>query len=134
MRIESYLFFNGHCEEAINFYRKTLGARVSLLVRFRDNPDKSAYPPGAENKIMHAMVSVDGNTIMMSDGACDGDLHFTGISISLTLKDDLRAERIFNGLSDGGQVQMPFVETFWAEKFGLVTDRFGVSWMITVGD
>lgn len=135
MQVQPYLFFEGRCEEAFEFYRGALGAEVTGLMRFKDSPDPQAcpVPPGAENKVMHASLRIGDTTILASDGYCGGQPTFQGFSLSLTVPDDAEAERLFAALADGGQVQMPLIQTFYASRFGMVTDRFGVSWMIIVG-
>ena len=135
MQLHPYLFFEGRCEEAIEFYRKAIGAKVSMLMRFKDNPEPQQpgmLPPGAENKVMHARLQVGGTTILVSDGRCTGHPSFHGFSLSLTVTDEETAERLFNALADGGQVRMPLGKTFFSPKFGMVADRFGVGWMVYV--
>jgi PhnB protein len=133
MQIQPYLFFDGRCEEAVEFYRKALGAETIMLMRFKDSPEPAQpgmHPPGSENKIMHTTLRIGETTIMASDGHCNGKPSFQGFSLSLTAKDDAEAERLFAALSEGGQVQMPLTKTFFASRFGMVADRFGVSWMV----
>jgi len=133
MQVQPYLFFDGRCEEAIEFYRRTLGAEVTMLMRFKDSPEPPTpgmVPPGAENKVMHASLRIGDTTVMASDGRCQGKPSFQGFSLSLSVPDDAEAERRFAVLADGGQVQMPLAKTFFASRFGMVADRFGVSWMI----
>jgi PhnB protein len=130
--VEPYLFFNGRCEEAIEFYKRALGAEVAMLVRFKDSPDPGMRPPGAEEKIMHASFSIGATTLMASDGRCEGTTKFEGFSLSLRAADEADADRAFNSLADGGQVLMPLKATFFAQRFGMLRDRFGVSWMIVV--
>jgi PhnB protein len=132
MQVQPYLYFDGRCEEAIEFYRKTLGAEVTMLMRYKDSPDRAMVAPGTEDKVMHASLSIGDSTIMASDGRCQGQPSFQGFSLSLTLPDETRAERLFATLADGGQVQMPLAKTFFSPRFGMVADRFGVSWMIYV--
>jgi len=135
MHIQPYLTFDGRCEEAVDFYRKVLGAEVSMLMRFKDSPEPPApgmVPAGAENKVMHASFRIGDTTVMASDGRCLGKPTFQGFSLSLTVADDATAERVFAALRDGGQVQMPLAKTFFSSRFGMVADRFGVSWMIIV--
>lgn len=132
--IHPYLFFGGRCEEAIEFYREVLGARVELLTRHRDSPDPhppGMLQPGFENKVMHATIRIGTATLMASDG-CDDQSRFEGFRLSLALPTDDEAKRAFAGLSDSGEVQMPLTKTFWSPCFGMVTDRFGVGWMVTV--
>ena len=130
MQVEPYLFFEGRCEEAVDFYRKAVGAEVIALLRFRDSPDPAMVPPGMEDKVMHAYVRIGDSTVMASDGRCEGNPRFQGFSLSLTVADEAEAERRFNALIDGGQVTMPLTETFFARRFGMVTDRFGLGWMV----
>jgi PhnB protein len=132
--IQPYLFFGGRCEEALEFYRTTLGAETEIVMRFKDSPEphpEGMVPPGFENKIMHATFRVGGSTIMASDG-CEEHSGFEGFSLSLTLPDAEEATRVFAALSEGGQVAMPLAKTFWSPLFGMLTDRFGVNWMITL--
>lgn len=135
MKIEPYLFFDGRCEEAIEFYRKTLGAEVTMLMRFKDSPEPmpaDRMPPGSENKVMHASLRIDDANIMASDGNCQGRPSFQGFALSLGVANEADAERLFSALSDGGQVQAPLEKTFFSPRFGMVADRFGVSWMVIV--
>ena len=132
MQVEPYLFFEGRCDEALEFYRTTLGAEVTLLMRYKESPDPGMCAPGAEDKVMHANVRIGTSTIMVSDGRCEGPPVFRGFSLSLSPTDKAEAERLYAGLSDGGQVVMPLAKTFWSPLFGMVTDRFGVMWMINV--
>lgn len=135
MRVEAYLFFDGRAEEAIEFYKEALGAKVSVLMRFRDSPDPPSpemVPPGSEDKIMHANLDFGEGQMMISDGRCSGRQSFSGFSLSLTAKDSAGAERLFNALAIGGKVDRPLGKTFWSPCFGMLTDRFGVGWMIGV--
>ncbi|HVW65237.1 MAG TPA: VOC family protein [Nitrosospira sp.] len=138
MQIQPYLFFDGRCEEAIEFYKSALGAEVIMLMRFKDSPespgpDDSCKPaPGTEDKIMHASIRIGDSVIMASDGECKGQPSFRGISLSLTVSDTAEADRLFAALSEGGQVQMPLTTTFFSPRFGMAADKFGVSWMIYV--
>ena len=103
-----------------------------MLMRFKESPDPDMCQPGAEDKVMHANFRIGNTTVMASDGRCEGQPAFQGFSLSLSLTDEAEAERLFAALSDGGQVQMPLTKTFWSPCFGMVADRFGVSWMINV--
>ena len=135
MKVEAYLFFDGRCEEAVEFYKKALGAEVTMLMRFKDSPEPQQpgmVPPGSENKIMHVSFRVGDSTVMASDGRCTGQTNFQGFSLSLTVANDAEAERKFAALAERGQVQMPLTKTFWSPRFGMVADRFGVGWMISV--
>jgi PhnB protein len=133
--IQPYLFFNGNCEEAIEFYRKALGAEVEMMMRFKESPEPQApgkVPPGFENKIMHASFRIRQATVLASDGCSSDKASFEGFSLSLTVPDEKEADRVFAGLSEGGEVKMPLTKTFWSPRFGMVQDRFGVGWMIGV--
>ena len=132
--LQPYLFFNGCCEEAIEFYRTALGAEVVMTMRYKDSPDTpppGMVPDGWENKIMHTSFKVAGNTVMASDG-CGEDGGFHGFSLSLALPDEAAAKRAFTALAEGGKVGMPLTKTFWSPCFGMLTDRFGLGWMVTV--
>ncbi|MGH7321200.1 MAG: VOC family protein [Candidatus Rokuibacteriota bacterium] len=135
MQVQSYLFFEGRCEEAVEFYRHALGAEVTMLMRYKDSPDPpppGMIPPGSDNKVMHASLRIGETTVMASDGRCSGQPSFGGFSLSLTVPDAAAADRLFAALADGGHVQMPLTETFWSPRFGMVADRFGVAWMVNV--
>lgn len=135
MAVTPYLFFDGRCEEALDFYKKTLGAEVGMLMRIKDSPQPppaGTYPPDSENKIMHSSFRINGTTVMASDGCAQGKPKFEGFALSVDAKDETIAERMFAALADGGTVQMPLGETFFARRFGMVADRFGVGWMIIV--
>jgi PhnB protein len=135
MYIQPYLFFDGRCEEAVEFYTQALGAEVTMLMRFKDSPEPpppGMIPPGSEHKIMHTSLRIGETIVMASDGSCQGQPSLQGFSLSLTVPNAAEADRIFAALADGGQVQMPLDKTFWSPRFGMVADRFGVSWMINV--
>ena len=132
MKVEPYLFFNGRCDEAIEFYKKTLGAQVGMLMRFKDSPEKSACAPGSENKVMHASLTIGQTRVMASDGHNTGNPKFDGFALSVDAKDDADADRLFNGLSDGGKVIMPLGKTFFSPRFGMTQDKFGMNWMVIV--
>jgi len=134
MNVEPYLFFDGRCEEAIEFYKKAIGADVTALMHFKDSPmpPQQPMPPGYENKVMHAGIKVGSSTIMASDGDCGGQSKFEGFSLTLNATNAAEAERLFKALSEGGQVTMPFGKTFFSPAFGMVQDRFGLGWMVIV--
>lgn len=135
MQVQPYLFFDGRCEEAIEFYRQAIGAELTMLMRFKDSPEPhepGMVAPGAEDKVMHASLRIGATTVMASDGRCLGQPNFQGFALSLTAADDAEAERLFAALADGGQVQMPMSKTFFSSRFGMVADRFGVGWMVIV--
>lgn len=131
--IQPYLFFGGRCEEAIEFYRKALGAEVRMMMRFNEAPEpQHEMPECFQHKIMHASLRVGDTLLMASDGRCEGPATFEGFSLSITVPDEAEAERAFAALSEGGLVTMPLEKTFWAPKFGMLQDKFGVGWMISV--
>jgi PhnB protein len=135
MQVQAYLSFDGRCEEALEFYKRAVGAQVQMLVRMKDSPEApppDTIKPGNENKIMHTAFTIGETTLMASDGYCTGKPTFAGISLSLLPKDVPTAEKLFNALADGGKVTMPLTKTFWSPGFGMLTDRFGVSWMVSV--
>jgi len=135
MLVQPYLFFDGRCEEAVEFYKRTLGAKVGMMMRMKDSPeppDPAMCPPGSENKIMHTSFRIGDTEVMASDGHCAGKPTFQGFSLSLTVKDEAEAQRVFKALGDGGQVQMPLTKTFFSSGFGMLADRFGVGWMVMV--
>src|SRR5260370_12043714 len=130
--IQPYLFFNGRCEEAVEFYRKALGAEVEMMMRFKESPEPpkpGMVPPGFENKIMHTSFRVGQTTLMASDGSAD-KANFRGFSLSVSVSTEADADRAFTALADGGQVRMPLAKTFWSPRFGMVEDRFGIGWMV----
>jgi PhnB protein len=133
MLVQPYLSFEGRCEEAVEFYRGAVGAEVEMMMRFRDSPDQSMISSGSADKVMHVCMRIGDSQIMASDGRCTGQMAFSGISLSLTVADDAEAERRFAALQDGGQVTMPLTKTFFASKFGMVADRFGINWMVIAG-
>lgn len=135
MQVQPYLFFDGRCEEAVEFYRRALGAKVEMLMRFKDSPEPpqpGTPAPGSDNKVMHASLRIGDTTVMASDGHCQGAPSFKGFSLSLTAANEAEADRLFGALADGGQTQMPLAKTFFSPRFGMVADRFGVSWMVVV--
>jgi PhnB protein len=132
VKIEPYLFFEGRCEEAIEFYRKAIGAELTALMRYKENPRKGASPPESEEKVMHANLRIGETTVMLSDGLCGGQPEFEGFSLCLLPAEEADAARMFEALAEGGQVQMQLTKTFYSPMFGMVKDRFGVSWMIMV--
>jgi PhnB protein len=137
MKVEPYLFFNGRCEEAMAFYKETLGAEVTMQMRMSESPEPpppSMVPPGFENKIMHANMRIGESMVMLSDGNSNLPPQFQGFSLSLGAADIAQAERFFTALGKGGTVQMPLGKTFYSPCFGMVTDRFGVGWMVIVAE
>ena len=133
MQVQSYLMFNGRCEEALEFYKKAIGAQVEMMMRFKDAPEGQCAP-GMENKVMHSSFKVGDTVLMASDGMCSGEpkTEFKGISLTLNPKTEAECERLFNALAAGGQVFQPLIKTFFSPKFGVVADKFGVNWMVLV--
>lgn len=135
MHVQPYLYFDGRCEDALEFYRHALGAHVTLLMRYNESPEPlppGMVPPGAENKVFHATFHIGDTALQASDGQCQGRPNFHGFALVLQVPSAAEAERCFAALADGGQVQMPLTKTFFSERFGMVADRFGVSWKIYV--
>ncbi|QBC32563.1 VOC family protein [Pandoraea sp. XY-2] len=135
MQVHSYLFFEGRCEEAIAFYEKVLGAKRGMLMRYSESPEpcpSGMLPPGSENKIMHGEFTIGDSMVMASDGMVSGKPKFDGFSLSVDFAEVATAEKAFHALADGGEVNMPLGETFFAKTFGMVKDRFGMNWMVIV--
>lgn len=133
--VQAYLFFNGNCEEALEFYKKALGAQVDMLMRFKDSPEApppGMVPSGFDNKIMHASFRIGETLLMASDGCETSKVNFDGFSLSLALSSEAEADKAFNALAEGGQVRMPLGKTFWSPRFGMLQDKFGIGWMINV--
>ena len=129
MQVQSYLFMDGRAEEAIEFYKKALGATVNTQLRFKENPDATCAP-GSENKIMHADISIGETHVLLSDGHNKGQPNFQGFGLALTTKTEAEANRVFDALAAGGTVTMPQAKTFFSARFGMLADKFGVNWMI----
>ena len=132
MQVQPYLFFNGRCEEALEFYKKAVGAEVGMLMRFRDSPDKAMIAPGSENKIMHAQFQVGDTRVLGSDGRCQGQPRFDGFALTMSTQTEAEADKMFAALGEGGNVTMPLTRTFFSPRFGMLADRFGVHWMVLV--
>ncbi|HWV90763.1 MAG TPA: VOC family protein, partial [Burkholderiales bacterium] len=133
MNVEPYLFFEGRTEEALDFYKQKLGAKVEAMMRYKDNPDPQYNPPNSANKVMHALFRIGDTKVMASDGNCAGKPSFQGFALTINAANPAEAKQRFDALADGGQVQMPLNETFFAKSFGMVADRFGMSWMVIAG-
>jgi PhnB protein len=134
MQVQPYLFFDGRCEEALEFYRDAVGAKVEALMRFKDSPEPppaDCAPVGAD-KVMHASLRIGDTQVMVSDGDARGRPEFKGFSLSLTVADADEAQRRFAALGEGGQVVVPLGKTFFSPSFGMLVDRFGVHWMVFV--
>jgi PhnB protein len=132
MQIQPYLSFEGRADEAIEFYKKAIGAKVDMLMRFKEAPDQSMVTPESKDKVMHAALRAGDTQLLMSDGRCTGSANFNGIALALSAATEGDAERIFNALAEGGKVNMPLAKTFFSPKFGMVADKFGVGWMVMV--
>jgi PhnB protein len=135
VNVQPYLFFEGRAEEALNFYTKALGTKPDMIMRYRESPEPpppGKVPPGSDDKVMHASFHVGDTEVMLSDGFCSGKPQFAGFSLSISAPDEATARRYFDAMSAGGNVTMPLGPTFWSPCFGMLTDRFGVGWMITV--
>jgi PhnB protein len=133
MQVQPYLFFDGKTDEALDFYKKAVGATPKMLMRFKDAPDQSMVTPQSKDKVMHAAVDIGDTTVLMSDGRCTGQTNFQGFALAFSAKNEAEADKVFGALSDGGQVTMPLAKTFFSPRFGMLTDKFGVGWMVLVG-
>jgi len=133
MQIEPYLFFEGRTEEALEFYKSKLGAKIEAVIRYKENPEPKYNPPNSDNKVMHALFRIGDSKVMASDGNCTGKPSFQGFSLTFNARDEADAKQRFNALAEGGQVNLPLSETFFAKSFGMVADRFGLNWMVMAG-
>lgn len=132
--IQPYLFFSGNCEEALEFYKQAVGAEIEMIMRFNESPEPlppGMVPDGYEDKVMHASFRVGDSVVMASDGCGEGS-GFAGFSLSISIESATEADRLFNALAESGEVTMPLDKTFWSPRFGMLTDRFGVNWMVNV--
>ena len=134
MLVQPYLSFEGRAEEAIEFYKKAVGAKLTMMMRNKESPEQHpGMPPNSGDKIMHSSMTIGDSVVMATDGMMSGKPNFAGISLSLTAKDDAEAKKLFNNLADGGKVTLPLNKTFFASSFGMVADKFGVHWMVMAG-
>ncbi len=136
-QVEPYLFFEGRCEEALAFYEKALGAKVQMKMRYSESPEGNGacpqgMPPGSESKIMHALFTIGEANVMASDGMNSGKAEFKGVSLSLAMDDEASVKKSFDALGEGGKVMLPLSKTFFSPSFGMVSDKFGVNWMLMV--
>ncbi|MES2736387.1 MAG: VOC family protein [Verrucomicrobiota bacterium] len=132
--VQPYLFFSGRCEEALEFYREAIAAKIEMVMRFSESPEPpppDMLAPGFENKVMHASFRVGDTVVMASDG-CGEVESFAGFSLSLGVATEEEADARFNALAAGGEVTMPMGKTFWSPRFGMLKDKFGIGWMVTV--
>jgi len=132
MNVQPYLYFDGRTEEALAFYKGAIGAQVEFLMHFKDGPAEAQahMPPNSKDKVMHASFKVGDSTLFASDGNCGGKPNFAGVTLTIDAASDAEADKLFAALGQGGQIQMPMAETFFASRFGMVADKFGVSWMV----
>ena len=128
--VQPYIFFDGKCEEALEFYKGAIGAKVDMMMRFKEAPDQSQMQPNTGEKVMHAAFHVGTTQVLASDGHCAGKPSFQGFGLALNAKNDAGAEKLFTAVGKGGQVLQPLTKTFFASKFGMVTDKFGIMWMV----
>jgi PhnB protein len=132
--VQPYVFFGGRCDEALKFYKKAVGAEVDFLMRYKESPaplPPGAVPPGFEKKVMHATFHIGDSILMASDG-CEEGAKFEGFTLSISVKTKAEATKVFKALSAGGKVEMPLTKTFWSPCFGMLTDKFGLGWMVSV--
>jgi len=134
MLLQSYLFLGGHAEEAIEFYGQALGAKVEMLMRYSDSPEPPQMPlsAGWEKKVMHASIKIGSCSLMLSDGCGENERGFAGFSLSLSVANEAEAQRTFEALGVGGEVNMPLTKTFFSPAFGMLADKFGLGWMVIV--
>lgn len=133
MNVQAYLSFGGRCEEALEFYKKSVGAEVTALMRWKESPDAAMKPPaGFEEKVMHANFRVGETDLMADDGLSEKPAEFKGVTLAIEAADDAEARRVFSALGEGGQVTMPLMKTFWTSSFGMLTDKFNVPWIVNV--
>ena len=133
MKVQAYISFGGRCEEALEFYKKSVGAEVTNLMRWKDSPEKDMKgPPGYQEKIMNAAFRIGETQMMADDGMGEKKAEFKGMTLAIDVADDAEAKRVFTALGEGGNVTMPLMKTFWSSSFGMFTDKFGVPWMVNV--
>ncbi len=133
MKVQAYVTFGGRCEEALEFYKKSIGAEVTSLIRWKDSPDAGMKPPpGFEEKIMNAALRIGETDLMADDGMGEKQAEFKGMTLVIEVADDAEAKRVFTALGQGGSVTMALMKTFWTSSFGMLTDKFGVPWMVNV--
>jgi PhnB protein len=134
-QVQPYLFYNGRCEEALAFYVSALHAQLGMVLRWKESPEPpppGMLPTGFEDKIMHSEFTVGGTTVLASDGCGSWTTTYDGFRLALSVPDEATADHAFNALADGGRIDMPLVKTFWSPRYGMVTDRFGIGWMVMV--
>lgn len=134
MHVQPYLNFDGRCDEALEFYKKAIAAKIGMVIRWKDSPDKSLCTPENADKVMHSQFQIGDTTVMASDGRGTGKPNFNGMMLSISAASEAEADRLFAGLAEGGQIQMPLGKTFFSPRFGMVADKFGVGWMVVVAN
>ena len=135
MKVQAYITFDGRCEEALEFYKKSIDAEVTSLMRWKESQDKDMKgPPGYEEKIMNAAFRIGETELMADDGMGDKTTEFKGMTLAIEVADDAQAKRVFTALGEGGNITMPLIKTFWTSSFGMLTDKFGVPWMVNVAE
>ena len=133
MKVQAYISFAGRCEEALEFYKKSMGAEVNGLMRWKESPDKEMKgPPGYGEKVMNAAFCIGETQLMADDGMGEKTAEFKGMTLCIEVADDAQAKRVFTALGEGRKVTMPLMKTFWTSSFGMLTDKFGVPWMVNV--
>ena len=133
MKVQAYITFGGRCEEALEFYKKSIGAEITSLMRWKESQDNDMKgPPGYEEKIMNASFRIGETELMADDGMGEAPAQFRGVTLAIEVADDAEAKRVFTALGEGGNVTMPLAKTFWTSSFGMLTDKFGVPWMVGV--
>ena len=133
MKVQAYVSFDGRCEEALEFYKKSIGAEVTFLMRWKESPDAAMKPPpGFEEKIMNAAFRIGETQLMADDGMGAKEAEFKGMTLAIEVADDAEAKRVFTALGEGGNVTMPLMKTFWTSSFGMMIDKFVVPWMVNV--
>jgi PhnB protein len=130
MQVQPYLFFDGRCDEALEFYKNAVGAKVDMLMRFKDAPDPTQCKPGSENKVMHASVQIGDTMVLASDGRNSGQPKFEGFALTISADSEAETDRVFNALGEGGQITQPLTKTFFSPRFGMLADKFGVHWIV----
>ncbi len=134
MHVAPYLNFDGRCDEALAFYQKAVGAKVNMMMRWKDSPDRTMCTPANAEKVMHAQLQIGDSMVMASDGRLTGKPDFKGIMLSISANTEAEVRTLCDGLAEGGQVQMVPGKTFFSPCFGMVTDKFGVGWMVLVAN
>ena len=130
MQVQPYLFFDGRCDEALEFYKNAVGAKIGRVMRFKDAPEPTQCNPGSENKVMHAQFEIGDTAVLASDGRNGGQPKFEGFALTINATSEADADRLFNALVDGGQVTQPLTKTFFSPRFGMLADKFGVHWIV----